>query len=388
MWTEAWKRLLGRPDALGEVARSSLCGLTAQLRRVAEARLEPDDGHNDCLAVLDGLKDLLAPSADCEIAATAVVTGHGPRLAALAEEFLADRDMARALRYPRGESAGASDSKLWSLILMGLLRVEATVASRWRARAIEAALEAGFGLAPPSHQLPLSTGPPADEDGVLGPDLILPTGRQAGEPVAVGIRFDDRQPFDHRFTPPPSCGADLAFLARVAATYAALGEVDDQLWHAPARSSVLRAFSGEEQKVYLDRLADGFHAVIAAESRFAATPSLHNAENLLALWLDLDETFHSLVPLPVCVETSWWSRTQSAARGALLGVFERIRRSGVGLDPAYRILKGPYEGVHTQSAHDIRWSGPGPSGQVVACLRVYVESARGPRPGRVVFVPP
>jgi hypothetical protein len=58
MWIEAWRRLLGRPDALGAVARSSLCGLTAQLRRAAEDRPEEDDGHRDCLAVLEAIGEL------------------------------------------------------------------------------------------------------------------------------------------------------------------------------------------------------------------------------------------------------------------------------------------------------------------------------------------
>jgi hypothetical protein len=223
---------------------------------------------------------------------------------------------------------------------------------------------------------------------VLGPDLTRAGRGDAGEPVATGIGFDDRVPFDTRFAPPASCDPDLALLARVAASYAALSEVDDRLWHAPARSSVLRALSGEERTIYLNRLADGFHAVRAAESRFAATPNPHTAENLLALWIDLDETFHSLIPLPACAKTSWWSRTQDAARGALLRAFDRIRAGGVGLDLAYRVLKGPYEGVGAQSARDVRISGGGPPGQVVACLRVYVESNGGPRPGRVVFIPP
>src|SRR5262249_2030783 len=109
---------------------------------------------------------------------------------------------------------------------------------------------------------------------------------------------------------------------------------------------------------------------------------------LLDLWLDLDETFHSLVPLPACAETSWWSRTRSVVRGALLGVFDRIRAGGVDLDLAYRVLKGPYDVIKRQSPRDIRLFGPGPPGQVIACLRVYVESSRGPRPGRVVFVAP
>jgi hypothetical protein len=236
--------------------------------------------------------------------------------------------------------------------------------------------------------VPLAPWPPADDEGVLGPDLTWPRPGEADEPIATGIRFDDDQPLDPRFTPPAACAADLALLARIATGYAALSEVDDRLWHAPARSSVLRAFSGEERTVYLNRLADGFHAVLAAESRFAATPNPHNAENLLDLWIDLDETFHSLIPLPVCAETSWWSRTKNAARSALLGAFERIRARGVELDLAYRVLKGPYEGVSTQSTRDIRLSGHGPPGQVVACLRVYVESARRSRPGRVVFIPP
>jgi hypothetical protein len=128
--------------------------------------------------------------------------------------------------------------------------------------------------------------------------------------------------------------------------------------------------------------------VLAAEARFAAGPSPHTAENLLDLWIELDETFHSLVPLPICPETSWWARTKDAARGALLGAFERIRGRGIELDLAYRMLKGPYEGVGGQSARDIRCPGEGPPGQIIACLRVYVESARGARPGRVLFVPP
>ena len=137
-----------------------------------------------------------------------------------------------------------------------------------------------------------------------------------------------------------------------------------------------------------NRLADGFHAVRAAESRFAATPNPRTAENLLALWLDLDETFHSLILLPACAGTSWWSRTQDAARGALLRAFDRIRAGGVELDLAYRVLKGSYEGVSAQSARDVRLPAGGPPGQVAACLRVYVESSGDPRPGRVVFFAP
>src|SRR5262249_6639212 len=177
-----------------------------------------------------------------------------------------------------------------------------------------------------------------------------------------------------------SCNPDLAFLARVASSYAALSEVDDQLWHAPTRSSVLRVLSGEERTVYLNRLADGFHAVRAAESRFAATPTPHNAEHLLSLWIELDETLHSLIPLPACGKTSWWSRTQDAARGALLRAFDRIRAGGVDLDLAYRVLKGSYEGVAAQSARDVRLPAGGPPGPIVTCLPGHRGSTRTPRP--------
>jgi hypothetical protein len=387
MWTEAWKRLLGRQDALGAVARSSLWGLMAQLRRAAEDEPEEDDGHRDCLAVVEALGDLAATPAAGDVATPGELPARGPRLVALAREFLADPAVARALGHPGWEIGDAPDSRLWSLILTGLLHVDVETASRWRIRALEAARGVGFATAPPTLVVPMAPGPPTDDEGVLGPDLTRPGRDDAGEPVATGIAFDDRGPFDLRFTPPTPCDPDFVLLARVAACYAALSGVDDQLWHAPARSSVLRALSGEERTVYLNRLADGFHAVRAAESRFAATPNPHTAENLLALWIDLDETFHSLIPLPACARTSWWSRTQDAARGALLRAFDRIRAGGVELELAYRILKGSYEGVAAQSARDVRLSAGGPPGQVVACLRVYVESAAGPSPGRVVFVP-
>jgi hypothetical protein len=388
MWTEAWRRVLARPDALGEVARSSLWGLTAQLRRAAEARPEQDDGRFDCQQLLDALGELAEVSGEHERLAAVPVPAQGPRLAGLAREFLADADLARVLGRTSWETDNASDTTLWSLILMGLLRAEETIAARWRARVIHAASAAGLVPAPPSCVVPLPPWPPSDDQGVLGPDLTLTGARDSEGPIAIGIRFDDDEPIDARFAPAGSCEADLVLLARIAASYATLTEVDDQLWHAPARSSVLRELQGEERAVYLNRLADGFHAVLAAETRFAANPNTHNAQNLVALWLDLDETYHSLVPLPLCAETSWWSRTKNAARGVLLGVFERIRVQGVELDLAYRVLKGPYEGVSAQSARDIRLSGQGPPGQVAACLRVYVESAWGPRPGRVIFIPP
>jgi hypothetical protein len=388
MWTEAWKRLLGRPDALGAVARSSLWGLTAQLRRAAEESPDEDDGRRDCLTVVDALGDLAAIDAVDDLAPPSDVPARGPRLAGFAAEFLADADVARALGRPDWDVADAPDSRLWSRILTGLLRIDVEAASRWRIRALEAARVAGFATAPPRLVVPIAPGPPADDEGVLGPDLARPGRDDAAGPVAAGIGFDDRGSLDPRFTPPESCDPDLVFLARIASSYAVLSEVDDQLRHAPARSSVLRVLSGEERTVYLNRLADGFHAVRAAESRFAAAPNPHTAENLLALWVDLDETLHSLIPLPACAKMSWWSRTQDAARGALLRAFDRIRAGGVELDLAYRILKGSYEGVAEQSARDIRLPAGGPPGQIVTCLRVYVEANGGPRPGRVVFSPP
>ena len=57
---------------------------------------------------------------------------------------------------------------------------------------------------------------------------------------------------------------------------------------------MLRPISVEERTVYLNRLADGFHAVIAAESRFAATPDAHNGQNLL----DLCDRSRRELPLP------------------------------------------------------------------------------------------
>jgi hypothetical protein len=385
MWTEAWKRLLGRPDALGAVARSSLWGLTAQLRRAAEGSHDEDDGRGDCLVVLDALGELAATDVVAGVSVPGGFPARGPRLAAFAGEFLADAEVARPLGRPGRDLGDATDSRLWLLILTGLLRIDVEIAARWRIRALEAVREAGFARAAPTLVVPMAPGPPTDEEGVLGPDLIR---SDDGDPIATGIGFDDRGPSDPRFTPPGSCDPDLILLARVAASYAVLSEVDDQLWHAPTRSSVLRPLSGEERAAYLNRLADCFHAVRAAELRYAATPNPHNAENLLALWIDLDETFHSLIPLPPCGKTSWWSRTQDAVRGALLKAFDRIRAGGVDLDLAYRVLKGSYEGVAAQSARDIRLPGGGPPGQIVTCLRVYVEYRGGPRPGRVVFFPP
>jgi hypothetical protein len=388
MWTEAWKRLLARPDALGAVARSSLWGMTAQLRRAAEESPEGDDGRHDCLAVVDALGEVAAIDAVGGVSPPLGVPARGPRLAAFAGELLADADVARALGRPVGDLGDDTDSRLWSLILTGLLRVDLEIARRWRIRTLAAVREAGFAIAAPTHVVPMAPGPPADEEGVLGPDLTRPGQGDGGDPVATGIGFDDRRPFDPRFTPPESCDPDLVFLARVAASYGVLSEVDDQLWHAPTRSSVLRPLSGEERAAYLNRLADGFHAVRAAESRFAVTRNSHNAENLLALWIDLDESFHSLIPLPACGKASWWSRTQDAARGALFRAFDRIRAGGVELDLAYRVLQGSYEGVAAQSARDVRLPAGGPPGQIVSCLRVYVESRGGPRPGRVAFFPP
>ena len=183
------------------------------------------------------------------------------------------------------------------------------------ARAIESVREAGLAQSTPVLVLPLEPWPPADADGVLGPDLSSEAVADAKKPIASGIRFDSNALFDCRFAPPASCAPELALLARIAASYTALSNIDGCLWHAPARSSVLRALSSEERTVYLNRLADGFHAVMTAESRFAATPDSHNAFNLLDLWIDLDESFHSLVPLPVCADSSWWSRIKNAARG-------------------------------------------------------------------------
>jgi hypothetical protein len=384
MWTEAWKRLLERRDALGAVARSSLWGLTAQLRHAAEESPDDDDGRRDCLAVLDALGELAATDVVAGVSPPDGVPARGPRLAAFAGEFLADAEVARSLGRPGGDVGDATDPRLWSLILTGLLRVDVEIGARWRSRALAAVREAGFATAAPTLVVPMAPGPPTDEEGVLGPDLIR---SDNGEPTATGIGFGDRGSIDPRFTPPESCDPDLAFLARVASSYAVLSELDDRLWHAPTRSSVLRPLSGEERTVYLNRLADGFHAVRAAESRFAATPNLRNAENLLALWIDLDESFHSLMPLPACGKSSWWSRTQDAARGALLRAFDRIRAGGVELDLAYRVLKGSYEGVAAQSARDVRLPTGGPPGQIVTCLRLYVESAGGPRLGRVAFFP-
>jgi hypothetical protein len=388
MWTEAWKRLLARPDALGEVARSSLWGLMAQLRRAAEARPEGDDGQRDCLAVADALGDLLTLSPEGGGSARAQASTQRSRLAAFAESFLGDRDVACALGQPDRDIAKVPEARLWPLILTSLLRLDVDTAARWRARAIEAVREAGLVQAAPTRVVPLAPWAPADADGVLGPDLSWRDPDGAVEPIALGIRFDPDAPFDPRFAPAASSAPEIALLARIAASYAALSELDGCLWHAPARSSGVRALSAKERTAYLNRLADGFHAVIAAEARFAAAPDPHNARNLLDLWIDLDESFHSLVPLPVCAESSWWSRTKIAVRGALLGVFERIRAGGVELDLAYRVLKGPYEVINTESASDIRLPGPGPPGQVVACIRVYVESSRGPRPGRVMFIAP
>ena len=388
MWTEAWKRLLERPDALGVVARSSIWGLSAQLRRAAPDGPEEDEGHRDCRTVIEALADLAATATVDNVATSTPVLDRGPRLVALTGDFLADASVARAVGRPGWVIAEATDSRLWSLVLAGLLRVEVESASQWRIQALEAVRGAGFTTRAPSLVVPMAPGPPTDDQGVLGPDLSLPGQGEAGKPIATGIGFDGRGLIDPRFNPPASCDPDLTLLARVAASYAALTEVDDQLWHAPARSSVLRALSREERAIYLNRLADGFHAVRAAESRFAATPNPHTAENLLALWIDLDETFHSLIPLPACAETSWWSRTQDAARSALLRAFNRIRAGGVDLDLAYRVLKGPYQGIGAQSARDVRLPAGGPPGQIIACIRIYVESSGRSRPGRVVFIPP
>ena len=71
---------------------------------------------------------------------------------------------------------------------------------------------------------------------------------------------------------------------------------------------------------------------------------------------------------------------------AMLEGIDHIRAGGVELELAYRVLKGPYEAISMQSARDIRLPGPGAAGQVVGCLRVYAESSRGPRPGRVMFI--
>jgi hypothetical protein len=335
--------------------------------------------------VANALGDLLALSPESAGPATSRFSNQRSGLAMLAERFLGDRDVANALGQPDWDIAQAPDAKLWPLVLANLLRLDAGTAARWRARAIESVCEAGLAQSTPVLVLPLEPWPPADADGVLGPDLSSEAVVDAKKPIASGIRFDSNAPFDRRFAPPASCAPELVLLARIAASYAALSKIDGCLWHAPARSSVLRALSSEERTVYLNRLADGFHAVMTAESRFAATPDSHNALNLLDLWIDLDESFHCLVPLPVCADSSWWSRAKNAARGALLGGFDRIRAGGVELDLAYRVLKGPYEAISMQSARDIRLSGPGPAGQVVACLRVYVESSRGPRPGRVIF---
>src|SRR5262249_49040108 len=157
-----------------------LWGLMAQLRRAAEDGPDQDDGHRDCLMVVDALGELAATPAVGEVPTPGEVPARGPRLVALAGEFLADADVARALGHPGWDIDDAPDSKLWSLILTGLLRIEVERASRWRIRALEAVREAGFATAAPTLVVPMAPGPPADDEGVLGPDLTRPDRGDAG----------------------------------------------------------------------------------------------------------------------------------------------------------------------------------------------------------------
>jgi hypothetical protein len=108
MWTEAWKRLLARDDTLGAVARSSLWGLTAQLRRAGELRSERDEGWCDCIAVADAIDALVeAGPSDGGTMAETGIEANRPRLAEFVKYYLGDREVARALGEPGWEIANA-----------------------------------------------------------------------------------------------------------------------------------------------------------------------------------------------------------------------------------------------------------------------------------------
>ena len=169
----------------------------------------------------NALGDLLALSPEFAGPATAHLSNQRSGLAMLAERFLADRDVANALGQPDWDIAQAQDAKLWPLILASLLRLDAGTAARRRARAIESVREAGLAQLTPVLVLPLEPWPPADADGVLGPDLSSEVVVDAQKPIASGIRFDSTSPFDCRFAPPASCargactsGSDRRFLYR------------------------------------------------------------------------------------------------------------------------------------------------------------------------------
>ena len=206
-------RRTGRGGAL------ELWGLTAQLGRAAEARAENDDAQRDYLAVANALGDLLASLQNAG-PATAHLSNQRSGLAMLAERFLADRDVANALGQPDWDIAQAPDAKLGrssSQAFCGSMPVP----RRDGARAIESVREAGLAQLTPVLVLPLEPWPPADADGVLGPDLSSETVADARKPIASGIRFDSNAPFDCRFAPPASCAPELALLARIAASYTA-----------------------------------------------------------------------------------------------------------------------------------------------------------------------
>ncbi|MBG1270137.1 hypothetical protein [Nostoc sp. WHI] len=345
---------------LAQLLRFSLYGLEATLNQaLTEFPLDP--GVKICDEVLQELHYLLQPTPS-QLDNGWEDVPNNLKLSHLREAFDSDSE----LNYYLGNSQlqSQTDSDLWNEIQRKLLRVPEDLAASWQQRTLDMAQEIG-AIADNSNLYQL----PFIRDEIIYPGL-------SGTVQTQGLSLSQQALLNSQTS--QSNTSDL--LAGFLHLYIKFIEIDPDLHHALKSVfsfDIISLHSKPEQKnQYINALSDRFGRTQKAEE---------NADPLLTLraWIDMDEAIHSLVFVPPSERYSWWGKLQNESRRILKKVTDEAIKTGNKV--RIRQLSGIYADICASSKDDLQLDCGGIPGEVLTCLRVYVQINQEESPGRVIF---
>ena len=350
-----------RNSSLAATSRVCLAGLARALEAARDQASYDDPGRPACDRLIAELSAELggsAPPVDSPaLRSTPVAPAGSSDLAGLRAEFLRAPEVTSelpGLNLPEGD-----DADLWLPLQFALIRLPANVAKTWRARILDATKRR-------IDRNAVVTLPGGTED------LIFPG--LAGVP---GLKLSPQALIDPRLGDAPP-GPALV-LARVVTVLLWLIDHDGTLHHG-----LLGLFNFGLTPLDDDHKRRYVAALLERWAAYRDAVRTGDPGKAVETWVDLDEAIHSLQHNPPAPTGSWWANLQRQARDTKLEVRDNAMAAQVPVQ--LREMSGRYAVERKFTGEDDQpMPGSVPVGEVVLCLRHYLEIVGCPSRGRVFF---
>jgi hypothetical protein len=379
-WPTPIAALLGRRDGRpAEALRWSLHALRGCLQAALDEA--PDDpgapAARDLIAELDALIDTRETppgSRPPAVSGSAAPDQRGASiLEPLARAMAADPRVEAELG-PAAATRVTDEDAAWNALQRRLLRASPMLATSWRRRLLEAAVQGGARASDAS-----AIALPGPDDELLYPGL-------EGSMRATGLRTSPAAALHPQVAAPPD-DADLRLLARLVSAALWFVANDAELHHALQgvyRFGLVRLV-GEQRERYVEELLRRWRRVCDRSPVPPADATRPWLKEYLRERIELDEALNSLIYLPPAHSDSWWAQLQGQARLALFRARDRVVNAGC---PArLQRLAGSFPTVSSLADDSNLHVEYGTPGEVVACLRVYARIDGDDLRGRALYRP-